>query len=98
MKIDYRNNQIRKVCTDASVARKKYGHKAARYIEQRIGEISAADTVETMIRYRIGRCHALTGRRSGQYAVDLGHPLRMVFSIVDGSVQVAKIEEIIDYH
>lgn len=51
-----------------------------------------------MVRYRIGRCHALTGRRSGQYAVDLGHPLRMVFSIVDGSVQVAKIEEIIDYH
>lgn len=71
MNVEYRNNQIKKVCTDASAARKKYGDKAARCIERRMGEILAADSVETMVRFHIGRCHALTGRRAGQYAVDL---------------------------
>ena len=48
-------------------------------IHQRIDEISAADTVEMMIQFHIGRCHALTGSRQNQYAVDLVHPYRLVF-------------------
>lgn len=98
MRIEYRNRQIRKVCTDATTARKKYGDQVARRIAQRLGEIGASDTVEMMIQFHIGRCHALTGDRQGQYAVDLVHPLRMVFTKDGDTVQVATIEEIVDYH
>ena len=98
MLIEFRNRQIEKVCTNATAARKKYGVDVARRIEQRLGEISASDTVEMMIHFHIGRCHALTGNRQGQYAVDLGHPLRMVFTKEGNAVQVATIEEIVDYH
>lgn len=98
MRIEYRNKQIRKICTNATAARKKYGEQTARRIEQRLGEIDASETVEVMVQYRIGRCHALTGSRQGQYAVDLVHPLRMVFTKDGETVQVVTIEEIVDYH
>jgi len=64
----------------------------------RIGEIEAADTVEDMIKYRIGRCHPLTNNRKGQYAVDLVHPYRLVFEKSGNKIQVAHIMEIVDYH
>ena len=35
-------------------------------IHMRIDEIRAVDTVEEMIQFRIGRCHALKGNRKGQ--------------------------------
>ncbi len=65
MEITYNNNKINKVCTDAKVAEKTYGTKMAEKIDMRIGEISAADTVEMMIQFHIGRCHSLSQNRKG---------------------------------
>ena len=70
----------------------------AEKIHQRIDQIKAVDAVETMIKHRIGRCHSLLGKREGQYAVDLIHPQRLIFTVRGETVQVAKIEEIVDYH
>ena len=70
----------------------------AEKIDMRIGEISAADTVEMMIQFRIGRCHPLTQDRKGQYAVDLIHPYRLVFEKNGNEIQIANILEIVDYH
>ena len=70
----------------------------AELIHQRIDEISAADSVEMMIQFRIGRCHALTQNRKGQYAVDLVHPYRLVFEKHGNTIQIAHIVEIVDYH
>lgn len=67
-------------------------------IHQRIDEISAADTVEMMIQFHIGRCHVLTGSRQNQYAVDLVHPYRLVFEKQGELIQIANIIEIVDYH
>ena len=67
-------------------------------IQMRIDEIRASDTVEEMIRFRIGRCHALTNNRKGQYAVDLVHPYRLVFEKYGNEIQIAHIMEIVDYH
>ena len=67
-------------------------------IQMRIGEIEAADTVEDMIKYRIGRCHSLINNRKGQYAVDLVHPYRLVFEKHGNEIQIAHIMEIVDYH
>ena len=98
MEITYKNNKIRKICTDIKVAEKTYGAQMAEKIDMRIGEISAADTVEMMIQFRIGRCHPLTQNRKGQYAMDLVHPYRLVFEKKGNEIQIANILEIIDYH
>lgn len=98
MDITYKNNKIKKVCIDANTANKIYGQAMAAKIHLRIDQISAADTVEMMIKFHIGRCHALTQNRKEQYAVDLVHPYRMVFEKIGDEIQIVKILEIVDYH
>lgn len=98
MKVEYKNKGIEKVCEDASVAQRKYGQKMAKKIHQRIDEIRAADSVELMIQFGIGRCHPLHQNRKTQYAVDLVHPQRLVFEKKGNEIQIANIIEIVDYH
>ena len=98
MQIEYKNQTIEKVCTKASAAEKKYGLEMAKKIQQRIDEISAADSVEQMLQFRVGRCHHLIHNRRGQYAVDLVHPQRLVFEKEGNEIQIARIIEIVDYH
>ena len=98
LEITYKTKKIEKICTDAKTAEKTYGRNMAEKIQQRIQEIYSADTVEMMVKYHIGRCHPLKQNRKGQYAVDLVHPYRMVFNVIEDEIQIAKILEIIDYH
>lgn len=98
MDITYRNKKVEKVCTDAKTAERTYGMAMADKIHQRIDEITAADTVEMMIQYHIGRCHPLSQNRKGQYAVDLVHPYRLIFEKSGGGIQIANVLEIVDYH
>ena len=83
---------------NAKVAERAYGIRMAEKIHQRINELSAADTVEMMIQYHIGRCHPLTNNRKGQYALDLVHPYRLVFEKRGNEIQIVNILEIVDYH
>ena len=86
------------MCTIASVAERKYGFQMAEKIQMRIDQIKAADSVEEMIQFKIGRCHPLHQNRKNQYAVDLVHPMRLVFEKNGDEIQIANIIEIIDYH
>lgn len=83
---------------DFSTARKAYGVKMAEKIHMRIDQISAVETVEVMIQFRIGRCHRLEGDRKHQYAVDLVQPFRLIFEKYGDEIQIAKIIEIENYH
>lgn len=98
MKIEYKNKAIEKLCTMASKAEKVYGKRMAELIQLRIDQITAAESVEWLVQYRIGRCHALHNNRDGQYAMDLVHPQRLVFRKMGDIIQIALIEEIVDYH
>lgn len=98
MEVTYKSRKIEKDCTVAAVAEKRYGIRMAQKIQQRIDEISAADSVEEMILCKIGRCHSLKGNRKDQYAVDLVHPYRLVFIKKGNEIQIAEIQEIVDYH
>ena len=98
MHITYKSKKLEKICTNAQEATKAYGNRMAELIDQRIGEISSADTVEMMIQFHIGRCHPLKGDRKEQYAVDLVHPHRLVFERKGKEIQIANIVEIVDYH
>ena len=46
----------------------------------------------------VDRCHMLKGKRKTQYAVDLGHPFRLVFELVEKDPAMIRIVEIEDYH
>lgn len=70
----------------------------AELIHLRIVQLNAAETVEEMINFSIGRCHQLNGNREGQYALDLVHPYRLIFVKNDDQIQIVKIIEIVDYH
>lgn len=98
MEVIYKSNKLKKICTEAKAAEKSYGKEMAEKIHMRIDQISAADTVEMMIQFRIGRCHALTQNRKGQYAVDLVHPYRLVFEKIGNEIQIVNVLEIVDYH
>ena len=92
MEIEYQTKSIEKVCTNATVAEKKYGLAMAEKIQMRIDQIAAASSIEYLIQYHIGRCHPLHHNRKSQFAMDLVHPMRLVFE------KKANIIEIVDYH
>jgi proteic killer suppression protein len=96
--IQYKTNNIQKICTNADAARRKWGNEMARIIHQRIDELKAATSVEMMIKYRIGHCHKLKGNRKNQYALDLLQPYRLIFIIVGNDVEIVEVQEIVDYH
>lgn len=98
MKVNYKNKQLEKICTDAQTAERKYGNKMAEKIHQRIDEITAAESADMLVKFKIGRCHQLKGNRKNQYAMDLIHPYRLIFKEIYGNFQIAEIQEIVDYH
>ena len=98
MEIHYRTHRLQRICEDAGTAIKAYGEEMALRIHMRIDQISSAESVEQLVRYRIGRCHPLTGNRKGQYAMDLVHPYRLILAKIDDSSVKIRIEEVTDYH
>ena len=98
MDIEYKSTKLEKECTDKRKSRTVYGDKIAERIEQRLNQITAADSVETMLKFKIGRCHKLNGNRSDEYALDLVHPHRLILKEVEGKIKVVMITEIVDYH
>lgn len=98
MEIQYKTKKLKKECTIFTEAVKSYGHEMAIKINQRIKELKANETVEYLIKYSIGRCHPLKGNRNGQYAMDLIHPYRLIFTKIENKIEIVKIIEITDYH
>lgn len=98
MQIEYKSRRLQKVCTNAREAEKEHGKKMAAKIHQRIDEITAADSVEQLIQYRIGGCHILKGERKNQYAMVLVQPYRLVFELNGTAIQLVRVIEITDYH
>ncbi len=98
MEIQYKNKEIEDVCTNAKIARIKYGIPIAGKIRLRISEIIKATSVEYLIQRRVGRCHRLAGDRAGQYAMDLAQPYRLIFIPKGNQIQFVEIQEITDYH
>jgi proteic killer suppression protein len=89
---------------------RSYGPKRAKLIERRMNALRAADSLDDM-RLLPGRCHELRENRSGQLAVSLDGPYRLVFepandpipTLPDGGldwsrVTAVRILEVVNYH
>lgn len=98
MEIEYRTGKLKDVCTDAKTATREYGKEMAVKPQLRVRPIKNSDAAETLVMLHIGRCHPLHGNRDGQYAMNLAHPYRLVFTKQGIDIQIARIEEIVDCH
>ncbi len=67
---------------------KELGDTMARKLQQRLMELSAADTLADISHLPPPRCHELTGNRAGQFSVDLVHPYRLLFIPADEPLPV----------
>lgn len=103
MKLEYKSNALEKECSDFAKATRSYGDKCATLLHRRIRELKSSDSLEDMVKYRIGRCHPLKGDLAGKYALDLEHPYRLIVEpITDSSstcgIRVVRLLEVDDYH
>jgi len=79
MDISFATSKLAKLCNSAKKLRGDYGPRMASVIQQRLVDLDAAKTLESM-RDVPGRCHQLTENLDGLFAVDLVHPDRLVFA------------------
>ena len=81
---------------------KELGAGMARKLQQRLAELNAADVLSDISHLPPPRCHELTGKRAGQFSVDLEHPYRLLFIPADdpipykedGGIDLALVTEI----
>ena len=98
MHVRYRTKKLEKACENYTHAVKKYGIEMGNLIHIRIDQLKSAESVMHLVQHKIGRCHPLTGDREGQYAMNLVHPYRLIFTQYDEATITVQIEEIVDYH
>lgn len=82
MIILFANKHFQQECADSKKLQKRHGAQQAKRLRQRLDELRAADTLETM-RQLPGRCHELTGKLAGKVSLDLVHPYRLIFEPAD---------------
>lgn len=91
--------------------KRRWGKNMAGKIMRRVAELEYAPNLGVMFTIPGARCHQLKGDRSGQFAVDLVHPFRLVFRPFDdpiplkedGGIDVERVTsveviEVEDYH
>ena len=78
MEIVFSNSKLAKLCNSGPKLRGKYGPRMAGLIQQRLLDLSSAETLAVM-RTLPGRCHELRQNLQDHFAVDLVHPDRLVF-------------------
>ena len=110
MDITFGDNKLKKYANCDRDGQKKLGDKRFKLYKKRLDQIKAAKTLEDL-RYAPGRFHELKENKKGQWACDLDHPYRLIFTpqenpiptddygkyiwIEISGVEIIKIE---DYH
>ena len=111
MEILFKTRKMQKRMSSETELVREYGKENAKMIMRRMLVLHAAECLADVPRRPPDRCHALSGKRQGQYAVDAKHPYRIIMepannpiplledgSINTGSVTSIRILEVKDYH
>ncbi|GED53727.1 killer suppression protein HigA [Brevibacillus borstelensis] len=111
MNIYYANKRIARVFDSKKNLDKTYGVDISKKIQQRLFELNAANSLDDISHLPPARCHELNGERAGQFAVDLKHPHRLIFTPgedpvprkADGSIDRKLVTsviilEVVNYH
>lgn len=110
MEISFDDKKLEKLANSDKAGRKKLGPKRHDLFKRRLDQLRASKNLEDL-RYAPGRFHELKGGRKGQWACDLDHPYRLVFTAQEKpiprddsgrhlwvEIKAVEILEIADYH
>ena len=92
---------MERLCTDYKFAVKELNVTKAKGLGFCYQALKNYDSVETLIRLRVRNTHSLIEYKGGAYyAMNVSGNYRLIFSkdADDGSLQVVRVEEIVDYH
>jgi proteic killer suppression protein len=76
--IDFSSSKLRRIFNSHQELLKEYGKKTSKKIRVRMAVLISARNLAEVPKKLPDRCHRLKGKRSGQYAVDLNQPFRLV--------------------
>lgn len=109
--IAFKTRKLAAACNTERTLKATYGDPMAKTIMRRLAVLKSARTLSRVPRSKPERMHQLTGDRSGQYAVDLVQPYRLIFvpdhnplpRLDDGGIDTDRVTaitimEIADYH
>jgi proteic killer suppression protein len=77
--IVFRNKILKKAFNSEKELKKQFGSEKARLIMRRMAVLRASPVLAEVPHKKPERRHELSGKRSGQFAVDLKHPFRLIF-------------------
>ncbi len=111
MEVSFKTRKLEKRFERPGSLGKAYGHRMGRVINGRINILLGASNLSEVPTKPPVRRHQLTGRRKGQFAIDLVHPHRLIFEPDhepvprkdDGGMDLnritaIKILDVVDYH
>jgi len=108
--ISWSDRQLEKSCASDKAGRRKWGAEGWAVLKRRLAALAATPTLAQM-EGQPGRCHLLSGDRSGAFAIDLRGAKRLIFSpdhdpvpaLKDGGIDTSRVtaiilQEVTDYH
>lgn len=111
MDIAFATRRLEKIFAHRKSLVRTYGERMAKTIMNRMAVLMNAQNLEMVPHTKPTRRHQLTGDREGDFAVDLVHPMRIIFrpnhdpipKTEDGGIDIAyvtaiEILEVVDYH
>jgi len=94
MKTEFRTRTLRNQYEESKKAVKAYGPQVARKYVERVNILKAARDQADVVAQRALRCHALKGRRQGQYGIRLLDRWRLIVTFRSENVEIVRIEEV----
>ncbi|WP_199669444.1 type II toxin-antitoxin system RelE/ParE family toxin [Erysipelatoclostridium sp. AM42-17] len=71
IKIQYHDNNVKKLCTNFKKAKKDLPAKIAEKLHALVNLIESSDNLQDIAEMKIYHLHPLKGKRKGQYALDI---------------------------
>ena len=110
MEILFRDKRLENITKSDVEMLKRFGKIRAKKIKQRLDQLRYANILED-VRFLSGNYHELKNNRKGQWACDLDHPYRLIFTAAENPIPINRqgqykwieiicieIIEIINYH
>lgn len=108
MEVVFSSQRLRDTCASEKKMVRQFGRVRARKLAMRLQQLRVAETLDD-VRAMTGRCHLLSGDRSGYLALDLDGPYRLIFRPAEWlendsggldwkGVKSVAVLEITDYH
>ena len=83
MDVGFRNAQLRKLCSNTTLMRRRFGATGAAKLQRRLAELAAATCIADLFLLPQARCHQLKAERDEMFSVNLDGANRLIFEVAD---------------